>query len=281
MNLAQIDPVALSIGSLQLRWYGLMYLAGFGLGWMLGRWRASRPGSGWTGPDVDDLLTCVMIGIILGGRIGYVLFYDLPVYIHDPMEIMRIWNGGMSFHGGLLGVLGAFWYFARTRGRTFLEVSDFIAPLIPQGLFFGRLGNFINGELWGKVSDVPWAVVFPGAGPLPRHPSQLYEAALEGLLLFIILWVFSLKPRKVGAVSGLFALAYGVFRFAVEFVRMPDVQLGYLAFGWLTMGQLLCVPLILAGAWLLCRKAPVLAPRMPQTEHKDAPRNKQPKGRKK
>ena len=281
MNLAQIDPVALSIGSLQLRWYGLMYLAGFGLGWMLGRWRASRPGSGWTGPDVDDLLTCVMIGIILGGRIGYVLFYDLPVYTHDPMEIMRIWNGGMSFHGGLLGVLGAFWYFARTRGRTFLEVSDFIAPLIPQGLFFGRLGNFINGELWGKVSDAPWAVVFPGAGPLPRHPSQLYEAALEGLLLFIMLWVFSLKPRKVGAISGLFALGYGVFRFAVEFVRMPDVQLGYLAFGWLTMGQLLCVPLILAGAWLLCRKAPVLAPHMPQAEHKDTPRNKQPKGRKK
>ena len=281
MNLAQIDPVALSIGSLQLRWYGLMYLAGFGLGWMLGRWRASRPGSGWTGPDVDDLLTCVMIGIILGGRLGYVLFYDLPVYINDPMEIMRIWNGGMSFHGGLLGVLGAFWYFARTRGRTFLEVSDFIAPLIPQGLFFGRLGNFINGELWGKVSDVPWAIVFPGAGPLPRHPSQLYEAALEGLLLFIMVWVFSRKPRKVGAVSGLFAFGYGVFRFAVEFVRMPDVQLGYLAFGWLTMGQLLCVPLILAGAWLLCRKAPVLAPRMPQPEHKDAPRNKQPKGRKK
>ena len=281
MNLAQIDPVALSIGSLQLRWYGLMYLAGFGLGWMLGRWRASRPGSGWTGPDVDDLLTCVMIGIILGGRLGYVLFYDLPVYINDPMEIMRIWNGGMSFHGGLLGVLGAFWYFARTRGRTFLEVSDFIAPLIPQGLFFGRLGNFINGELWGKVSDVPWAIVFPGAGPLPRHPSQLYEAALEGLLLFIMVWVFSLKPRKVGAVSGLFALGYGVFRFAVEFVRMPDVQLGYLAFGWLTMGQLLCVPLILAGAWLLCRKAPVLAPSMPQAEHKDTPRNKQPKGRKK
>ena len=281
MNLAQIDPVALSIGSLQLRWYGLMYLAGFGLGWMLGRWRASRPGSGWTGPDVDDLLTCVMIGIILGGRLGYVLFYDLPVYINDPMEIVRIWNGGMSFHGGLLGVLGAFWYFARTRGRTFLEVSDFIAPLIPQGLFFGRLGNFINGELWGKVSDAPWAVVFPGAGPLPRHPSQLYEAALEGLLLFIMLWVFSLKPRKVGAISGLFALGYGVFRFAVEFVRMPDVQLGYLAFGWLTMGQLLCVPLILAGAWLLCRKAPVLAPHMPQAEHKDTPRNKQPKGRKK
>ena len=279
MNLAQIDPVALSIGSLQLRWYGLMYLAGFGLGWALGRWRASRPDSGWTAPDVDDLLTCVMIGIILGGRIGYVLFYDLPVYISDPMEILRIWNGGMSFHGGLLGVLGAFWYFARSRGRSFLEVSDFIAPLVPQGLFFGRLGNFINGELWGKVSDVPWAIVFPGAGPNPRHPSQLYEAALEGLVLFFMVWIFSSKPRKTGAVSGLFALGYGVFRFAVEFVRMPDVQLGYLAFGWLTMGQLLCVPLILAGLWLLCRKAPVLAPHVPPVENKPRPGGKSSSGK--
>ncbi len=207
-------------------------------------------------PDVDDLLTCVMIGIIIGGRLGYVLFYDLPVYIADPMEILRLWNGGMSFHGGLLGVLAAFWYFAHARGRSFLEVSDFIAPLIPQGLFFGRLGNFINGELWGKVSDLPWAVVFPGGGPAPRHPSQLYEALLEGLALFMLVWIFSAKKRKVGAVSGLFAVGYAVFRFAVEFVRVPDAQLGYLAFGWLTMGQLLCVPLFLAGLWLLCRKAP-------------------------
>ena len=279
MNLAQIDPVALSIGSLQLRWYGLMYLAGFGLGWALGRGRAARPDTRGTPPPVDDQLTCVMIGIILGGRIGYVLFYDLPVYISDPMEILRIWNGGMSFHGGLLGVLGAFWYFARSRGRSFLEVSDFIAPLVPQGLFFGRLGNFINGELWGKVSDVPWAIVFPGAGPNPRHPSQLYEAALEGLLLFIMVWIFSSKPRKTGAVSGLFALGYGIFRFAVEFVRMPDVQLGYLAFGWLTMGQLLCVPLILAGLWLLCRKAPVLAPHVPPVENKARPGGKSSSGK--
>ena len=252
MNLAQIDPVALSIGSLQLRWYGLMYLAGFGLGWMLGRWRASRPGSGWTGPDVDDLLTCVMIGIILGGRLGYVLFYDLPVYINDPMEIVRIWNGGMSFHGGLLGVLGAFWYFARTRGRTFLEVSDFIAPLIPQGLFFGRLGNFINGELWGKVSDVPWAMIFPtDPQQLARHPSQLYQFALEGVALFLILWLYSRKPRPTMAVSGMFALFYGIFRFIVEFVRVPDAQLGYLAFGWVTMGQILCIPMILGGLLLI------------------------------
>ena len=260
MTLPHIDPVALSFGNLQLRWYGLMYLAGFGLGWWLGRWRASRPNSGWRAADVDDLLTCVMIGIILGGRLGYVLFYDLPIYLSDPMEILRIWNGGMSFHGGLLGVLGAFWYFAHTRHRSFLDISDLVAPLVPPGLFFGRLGNYINGELWGKVTDSPWGVVFPGGGPYPRHPSQLYEALLEGLVLFTVVWIYSLKPRKRGAVSGLFALGYGVFRFTVEFVRVPDAQLGYLAFGWLTMGQLLCLPLIAVGLWLLCRQAPIMQP---------------------
>lgn len=259
MLLPTIDPVALSIGSLQLRWYGLMYLAGFALGWILGRWRAGRPGSGWSPSDVDDLLTCVMIGIILGGRLGYVLFYDLPAYLHDPLEILRLWNGGMSFHGGLLGVLAAFWYFARTRHRSFLEVSDVVAPLIPQGLFFGRLGNFINGELWGKVSDLPWAVVFPSGGPLPRHPSQLYEALLEGVVLFCLVWTYAAKRRKPGAVSGCFAVGYAVFRCAVEFVRVPDAHLGYLAFGWLTMGQVLCVPLLLVGLWLLWRHIPETA----------------------
>ena len=179
MQFPAIDPVAFSIGSLQLRWYGLMYLLAFFVGWGLARWRASRPGSGWKTVDVDDLLTFVMLGVILGARLGYVLFYDLPAYIDDPGEILRIWNGGMSFHGGLLGVLCAFWYFARTRKKSFLEVSDFIAPLVPQGLFWGRMGNFINGELWGKVSDVPWAMVFPTGGPWPRHPSQLYERLLE------------------------------------------------------------------------------------------------------
>ena len=248
-----IDPVAVSIGGLQLRWYGLMYLIGFAVGWALGRRRAARPGSSWRPADVDDLLTCVMLGIILGGRLGYVLFYDLPAYVHDPMEILRIWNGGMSFHGGLLGVIGAFWHFARSRKRPFLEVADFVAPLVPQGLFFGRLGNFINGELWGKVSDAPWAMVLPGGGPYPRHPSQLYEALLEGLALFIVVWIYSAKPRRPGAVSGLFATGYGLFRFMVEFVRVPDAQLGYLAFGWLTMGQALCLPLILVGLWLLLR----------------------------
>lgn len=259
MNMPAIDPVALSIGPLQLRWYGLMYLFAFAGGWLLARWRASRPGSGWNARDVDDLLTFVMLGVILGARLGYVLFYDLPAYVQDPLEVLRLWNGGMSFHGGLLGVVAAFWYFSRTRHRPFLNVADFIAPLVPQGLFFGRMGNFINGELWGKPTDLPWGMIFPGAGPWPRHPSQLYEGLLEGLVLFVVLWIFASRPRKAGAVSGLFALLYGLFRFAVEFVRVPDVQLGYLAFGWLTMGQVLCLPLILVGLWLLCRKAPAPA----------------------
>ncbi|WP_308621677.1 prolipoprotein diacylglyceryl transferase [uncultured Desulfovibrio sp.] len=252
----RIDPVAVSIGPLQLHWYGLMYLVGFVVGWLLGRLRARRPGSGWTPVEVDDLLTCVMLGVIVGGRLGYALFYDLPAFLADPLEIFRIWHGGMSFHGGLLGAAAAFFWFARSRKRSFLQVSDFVAPLVPQALFFGRLGNFINGELWGKASDVPWAMVFPGAGPLPRHPSQLYEALLEGLLLFVALWIYSATPRKPGAVSGFFALGYGLARFLVEFVRVPDAHLGYLAFGWLTMGQVLCLPLMGVGLWLLLRPAP-------------------------
>lgn len=252
----RIDPVAVSLGPLQLHWYGLMYLVGFVVGWLLGRLRARRPGSGWTPVEVDDLLTCVMLGVIVGGRLGYAIFYDLPAFLADPLEIFRIWHGGMSFHGGLLGAAGAFFWFARSRKRSFLQVSDFVAPLVPQALFFGRLGNFINGELWGKVSDVPWAMVFPGAGPWPRHPSQLYEALLEGLLLFVALWIYSATPRKPGAVSGFFALGYGLARFLVEFVRVPDAHLGYLAFGWLTMGQVLCLPLMGVGLWLLLRPAP-------------------------
>ena len=252
----RLDPVAVSIGPLQLPWYGLMYLVGFVVGWLLGRLRARRPGSGWTPVEVDDLLTCVMLGVIVGGRLGYAIFYDLPAFLADPLEIFRIWHGGMSFHGGLLGAAGAFLWFAHSRKRSFLQVSDFVAPLVPQALFFGRIGNFINGELWGKVSDVPWAMVFPGAGPWPRHPSQLYEALLEGLVLFVALWIYSATPRKPGAVSGFFALGYGLARFLVEFVRVPDAHLGYLAFGWLTMGQVLCLPLMGVGLWLLLRPAP-------------------------
>ena len=250
-----LDPVAFAIGGVQMHWYGLMYLLGFALGWLLGRWRAGRPNSGWTKQDVDDLLTCTMLGVIIGGRLGYIVFYDLPTYLEQPIEIIRIWHGGMSFHGGLLGALGAFWFFARTRHKPFLAVSDFVSPLVPQALFWGRLGNFINGELWGKTTTLPWGVIFHGAGPLPRHPSQLYEALLEGLVLFLVLWFYSATPRKLGQVSGVFAIGYSLARITVEMVRMPDSHIGYLAFGWLTLGQVLCLPLLIAGIWLVWRKS--------------------------
>ncbi len=251
----RLDPVAFSLGPLSVHWYGLMYLCGFLSGWALGRLRA-RSLPGWTPRLVDDFVTWAMLGVVLGARIGYALFYDFAAYLHDPLEIFRVWNGGMSFHGGLLGVLFAVWLFARRRGLPFVAVVDFTAPLIPPGLFFGRLGNFINAELWGAPTALPWGMVFPGAGPLPRHPSQLYEALLEGLVLFVIVWLYSSKPRPLGRVSGLFAVLYGLFRFGVEFIREPDAHLGYLAFGWLTMGQILCLPLLIVGFWLLLRPAP-------------------------
>lgn len=247
----QIDPVALQLGPISIHWYGLMYLVGFAAVWWLGRWRAQRSGSGWSPDHISDLVFYGALGAVLGGRMGYVLFYDLPGFLDAPLNIVKVWQGGMSFHGGLMGVLIAMWLFGRRYRKTFFEVTDFIAPLVPIGLGAGRIGNFINGELWGKVSDVPWAMVFPNGGPLARHPSQLYQALLEGLVLFIILWLYSSKPRPTMAVSGLFLLCYGVFRFIVEFVRMPDAQLGYLAFGWLTMGQILSAPMILAGLGLM------------------------------
>jgi phosphatidylglycerol:prolipoprotein diacylglycerol transferase len=235
-----------------------MYLLGFAAAWGLARYRASRPGSEWDAQQVSDLIFYGALGVILGGRIGYVLFYNFNAFLEDPLMLVRIWEGGMSFHGGLIGVLLAMVVFARRFNKTFFQVTDFIAPLIPPGLFFGRIGNFINGELWGRVTDVPWAVVFPQAGNVPRHPSQLYQAFLEGLVLFAILWWFSSKPRPTMAVSGLFLLGYGTARFIVEFFRAPDPHLGFIAFGWMTMGQLLSLPMMIIGglfmAWAYRRQ---------------------------
>lgn len=246
------DPVAFSLGPLHVRWYGLMYLLGFLAGWALGRYRVKQPGSGWTTAQMDDLVFYVALGAILGGRIGYVLFYSFSNFLHDPLVLFRIWEGGMSFHGGFLGVLLAMALFTRKHHKGFWPTVDFLAPLIPPGLFFGRIGNFINGELWGRVTDMPWGMVFRQTSDgLPRHPSQLYQAALEGVALFLIVWLFSAKPRPTMAVSGVFALSYGVFRFLVEFFRQPDAQVGYLAFNWLTMGQVLSLPMVLVGIILL------------------------------
>ncbi|MDQ5910242.1 MAG: phosphatidylglycerol---prolipoprotein diacylglyceryl transferase [Pseudomonadota bacterium] len=246
------DPIAFSLGPLHVRWYGLMYLLGFLAGWALGRYRAKQPHSGWTAEQMDDVVFYIALGVILGGRVGYLLFYSFSNFLSDPLMLFRVWEGGMSFHGGFLGVLVAMVLFSRKYQKPFWVTVDFIAPLIAPGILFGRLGNFINGELWGKVTDLPWGMVFRQTGDqLPRHPSQLYEAALEGVALFLIVWLFSAKPRPTMAVSGVFALSYGVFRLLVEFVRQPDPQLGYLAFGWVTMGQLLSLPLMAVGVMLL------------------------------
>lgn len=248
-----IDPVALDLGILKIHWYGISYVVGFLFGWHLLRRRARCVHWGFSDEQVADLVFYVMLGVLIGGRLGYVFFYNFSYYLQQPFAIFNIGQGGMSFHGGLLGVLFAMSFFAYKTKQVFFKIADFIAPVVPIGLGAGRLGNFINGELWGAPSQVAWAMIFPTGGPLSRHPSQLYEAFLEGLVLFMILWFFSIKPRPVGAVSGLFLIGYGLFRFIVEFVRSPDPQIGYLAFGWLTMGQLLSLPMILFGAILLIR----------------------------
>ena len=247
----QFDPVAIAIGPLAIRWYGLMYLVAFAAGVLLGRWRArTRPDLGWTTQQVDDVLFYIVLGVILGGRLGYVVFYKAGYYFSHPIEIFFVWQGGMSFHGGFLGVLVAMILFARRTGKPWLGLMDFVAPLIPPGLASGRLGNFINGELVGRVTDVPWAMVFPQVDSLPRHPSQLYQFALEGLALFALLWWFSAKPRPRGAVSAAFLIGYGAFRFIAEFGREPDDFLGLLALG-LSMGQWLSAPMVIAGVALM------------------------------
>lgn len=251
------DPVAIHLGPLAVRWYGLMYLAGFGLAWWLGTRRIAGGLAPITRAQFDDLIFYAVLGVILGGRLGYILFYKPAYYAAHPLEVFAVWQGGMSFHGGLLGVMTASAFAARRQGIAYLRLMDFVAPLCPLGLAAGRMGNFINGELWGRVTDLPWGMVFRGAGEAPRHPSQLYEFALEGIVLFVVLWWFSSRPRRVGQVSGLFLIGYGALRFIAEFAREPDAFLGFLALG-MTMGQWLCVPMVLAGlalfAWAARRR---------------------------
>lgn len=246
----QIDPVLLELGPVQVHWYGMMYLFGFLGAWLLGSWRA-RKLPDWNRDDVSDMVLYGAVGAVLGGRLGYILFYKPVWYLEHPAAVLRIWEGGMSFHGGLLGVLIAVWLFARRSNRPFFAVTDFGAPLVPIGLFFGRIGNFINQELWGRTTDGPWGMVFPLAGPTPRHASQLYEAFLEGVVLFVLLWIYSSKPRRLGSVSGLFLILYSLFRFVVEFARQPDTHLGFIALDWMTMGQLLSIPMMIAGMAIL------------------------------
>jgi phosphatidylglycerol:prolipoprotein diacylglycerol transferase len=277
-----IDPIAFAIGPVQVHWYGIMYLLGFAAAWWLGQRRRAAGRLPVNADAFSDLAFYAMLGVILGGRIGYMVFYDTSELIHHPLSLFRVWEGGMSFHGGLLGVLAGALIWTRRHRLNFFDVMDFVAPLVPIGLGLGRLGNFIGGELWGRHTDAPWGMIFPRAldalgktkddlhqmylaGQLDneaRHPSQLYEFALEGVVLFLVLWIYSRKPRPRYAVSGLFALLYGLFRFSVEFVREPDVQLGFIAFDWLTMGQILSLPLILVGLCLLwlSRNAPTITP---------------------
>ncbi len=250
ITFSDIDPVIFEIGPLAVRWYGLMYLAGFAAAYYLGLKRIER--IGFTKEQFGDLVFYGALGVILGGRMGYALFYQFDRVLAEPLWLFKVWQGGMSFHGGLLGVLLALGWYSWKQNKHFVDLMDFAGPLLPIGLGAGRVANFINQELWGRPSDVPWAVLFPlDPYQLPRHPSQLYEALLEGVLLFVVLWFFSQSPRKRGAVSGLGLLCYGMFRFAVEFVREPDAHLGFIAADWLTQGMILSIPMMVVGAGLL------------------------------
>ncbi len=280
-----LDPIAFAVGPLQVHWYGIMYLLAFLLCWWLGERRRAGGALGVSRDAFSDLVFYLMLGVIVGGRVGYMLFYGTEELIHNPLSLFFINQGGMSFHGGLLGVMAAGFWWCRRQKQHYFDVIDFVAALTPIGLGLGRLGNFIGGELWGRTTDLPWGMIYPRAlqqrpefygmstdqlhqlwekGALDayaRHPNELYEFFLEGVVMFVVLWWFSAKPRHRGAVSGLFALMYGCFRFAIEFVRQPDAQMGFIAFGWVTMGQVLSIPLIALGLYLLwwSRRQPVRA----------------------
>lgn len=250
VNFPDINPVALALGPLKIYWYGIMYLVAFSSVWALAQYRAEKQNFILSKNQISDLIFYGALGVVIGGRVGYMLFYQLSAFLANPFLLFAIWRGGMSFHGGLIGVGVAFYVYARHVQQPFLRLTDFIIPFVPIGLAAGRIGNFINGELWGRPTDLPWGMVFPRADALPRHPSPLYEFALEGVVLFIIMWIYSKKPRPMGKVSGLFLIFYGIFRFIAEFFRQPDVGLGFVAFDWLTMGQLLSVPMVVVGLWL-------------------------------
>jgi phosphatidylglycerol:prolipoprotein diacylglycerol transferase len=250
-----IDPVLIEIGPFAIRWYALAYICGLILGWQYVKWLVRRPGWRLEPVDVDDLLLYVTLGVVLGGRIGYVLFYRPGFYLWHPLDALAVWEGGMSFHGGVLGVIAAMLFFAWRRNRPALEISDAVCAAVPIGLFLGRIANFVNGELFGRTTDVPWGVIFPHGGPEPRHPSQLYEAALEGLLLFAVLAWLAWQPRRPeqeGRIAGAFLVGYGLARSFAELFREPDAHLGYLV-GGMTMGQILCLPMIAGGLFLLAR----------------------------
>ncbi|RUO78467.1 prolipoprotein diacylglyceryl transferase [Pseudidiomarina taiwanensis] len=257
----KIDPIIFSLGPFDIRWYGLMYLVGLAFAYWWGKRQCQMPhykAQGWSQEKFSDLLFYGFLGVVIGGRVGYVLFYQWQRFLADPLYLFDFTSGGMSFHGGLLGVILVLWLHAKRNQMSLLQVGDFIAPLAPVGLAAGRIGNFINGELWGRPTDVPWGMVFEYGGPLARHPSQLYQAALEGILLFIVLAIYSRKPRPVGTIGGVFMIGYGLARFVVEYFREPDAHLGPLALG-LSMGQWLSLPMIALGLWLLLRPRLVAA----------------------